>query len=435
VWRKISPDSVSALTSMQVITVSSGSRYIMALSDTVLIYSSDNSQTWITRPSFFMQCIFPPQVDYSKFKFHGATISDNGFLYTSSDGGDCSNPDGEITNLFEVKLSDTSRRKNLMLNSCSFGPVNSKIFQHKKELWLLKENFIYVFDTINSVNYYRLQAKREIRGPYSQCNPYNTKIFSADPRYDSTLFISFRTSEEIDGKYFYKDNLYRKADEDSAWKVIATAPLHDVDYNLSGGFHQLAFPSIDPNMIMIASEAGLLRYNQGSKHMDTVFQNPITSIAFSADARYAFAGDKDGKFYYSRNYGFSWNAYPEYSFSSAILDIYSDDFPSKPIYALTEDGVWEIDANLPLSINDNPLSEKELSITPNPANTSLKISSLKAEFPQQLSIINSLGQVVFKTEFSGEFVWDFKNEIPDGMYTVAVQSRGNSIAKQVLVVK
>jgi hypothetical protein len=126
--------------------------------------------------------------------------------------------------------------------------------------------------------------------------------------------------------------------------------------------------------------------------------------------------------------------------------LYDSGFSIKPVIGIyasgndslivgTEDGIWANYA-LPVSVTEEiPYKNNELTITPNPANTSLKISFLKSELPQQLSIYNSLGQLVFKTEFSGEFVWDFKNDLPGGVYTVAAQSGGNVVAKQVMIVR
>jgi hypothetical protein len=428
-WRKISPESATGLKGMQAFEYGSR-KFILAYNDTVLHISEDEGVTWAEKKSHLEQCVFPPY-EPSRFNYHSVAPANEGILYITYEGFDCGSIDGSKMILIKTHLDSLHKDGHLMtalsVNLCH--PYAHIANVKGKNNYVLYDSKIYYFENdISSLAHFSAPNSKE-----GGCGPDASRIFALDNRDTSTLYFSFVTYDSLWNKY---DNLFKKRGGSGDWELRLTMPFENDNFsrNKIGAFRDIAFPDTDTSFIMIATNAGVHRFGKGV--IDTVLKTPVNALAISPDENFVIAGGEDGKLYYTHNYGNTWVDNVSEGLASPILDVaIKSQTGVIELYALTENGIWEIALNL-VSVQDfsNHHAEK-LTITPNPANTSLKISFLKTESPQQLSIFNSLGQTVFKTEFSGEFTWDFKTEIPDGVYTIAVKSGSKGVAKQVVIMR
>ncbi|MES2766656.1 MAG: T9SS type A sorting domain-containing protein [Bacteroidota bacterium] len=430
-WQQISPNGITGLKKMDIFTVNND-KYIVAYSDTILFTKQGENAGWKKINSVEMQCITPPTTERSKFFIHGVVIDQNGHTYIANNGRDCYQPDGSITTVIKYDLQVNNISDNVLdKNSCSFGGVTSSMAvtpQGRK--YFFAERAIYYFDTLApDVTMESLPSLTPPNPDSANCGPVNTKIFRIDPRNSKDFYMTVLTTQQNS----YTDNLFKSNGKDSTWKLIATTPIDQLNNGFKGGFHTIAFPVFDSASIYLASDEGLWKVNVSNGEIDTLIATPIHSITTGETSTGIFAGTETGNLYYIYETGNKALVTSD-SLQKPIIDLYFDQTENS-IYAATENAVWRLGLNVIPNVHEDTINSENLKITPNPANSSLKINFLKTELPQQLSIYNSLGQIVFKSEFSGEFVWDFKSNIPDGIYTVSVQSGEKSVIKQVVIIR
>ncbi|HYF04427.1 MAG TPA: T9SS type A sorting domain-containing protein, partial [Patescibacteria group bacterium] len=228
--------------------------------------------------------------------------------------------------------------------------------------------------------------------------------------YSYGIFPNFAVDERETGILYgiHEAEILKSSDNGISWSPIITIQ----DQVEPAYFSGVAFPPAKPNEMLIIADIGILRYNNASKTTDTVFRTPQNNfetnkfyfrrVVFKEDSDIAYAGTEKGEIYRSSDAGETWSLFASGFSTKPVIGIYASGNDSLIIG--TEDGVWANYA-LPVSVAEEiPFKNTDLTITPNPANSSVKISFLKTELPQELSIYNPLGQLIFKTEFSGEFV-------------------------------
>ncbi|MES2766655.1 MAG: T9SS type A sorting domain-containing protein [Bacteroidota bacterium] len=293
-----------------------------------------------------------------------------------------------------------------------------------------------------------------------------------DPRDKNTFYYKKLLYKPIGGTETITEQIFKTTDNGKSWKIVYSSPEWDINRDEINFIWDFYLSRNSSEAILLNTDAGLFYYNERTKKLDTSLRFYGSPVEFKENYEYAFTFSNgtamrstdfgrswdtvakgfalknivflegtptaygysvNGKIYRSDNTGLTWDLFSSGLEKNSILQMYASGFDS--LIITTSTGIWA-NYSFPVSVTEEiPFKNIELTITPNPANTSLKISFFNTELPQQLSIYNSLGQLVFKTEFFGEFVWDFKSDVPDGIYTVAVQSGGKSVAKQVVILR
>jgi hypothetical protein len=293
-----------------------------------------------------------------------------------------------------------------------------------------------------------------------------------DPRDKNTFYYKKLLFKPVGSGGTITDQIFKSTDNGKSWKVAYSSPEWDINTDNINFIWDFYLSRKSSDGILLNTDAGLCYYNERTKKLDLILRSHGFPVEFMGNFEYAFTfsigttlrstdggrswdtvakgfglkkiiflegtpkaygASVDGKIYHSDDAGLTWKIFSSGFEINPILQMYASGLDSLVI--VTSTGIW---ANylLPVSFaEEKSFKNDELTITPNPANTSLKISFLKSDLPQQLAIYNFLGQIVFKTEFSGEAVWDFKNEIPDGIYTVSVQLGEKNVSKQVVIMR
>ncbi|MES2766657.1 MAG: T9SS type A sorting domain-containing protein [Bacteroidota bacterium] len=425
-WQNISPkQSDSRLRNFQVFTSEGNAhQYVVVNSDTS-IYVLKDGKSWTTSKSYNIYCFSqgtPPIYDIyysinSIFRSNGDTV----YLFYS--GGGCGSIDGVAFRAERTTLEQlTKYRSDSVFSLGSYTDTYNGVYSPvtKKNYLLMGDWGNLRFGTFTSDNI----TWRDSIIPDTERSEYDVTGFAAHPQI-ATIYGIIR-SRESNRVFSYREG-------DSAWNLISLMEKKEDNMGRPLNNHyQLAFGT-HPEMLFVATSKGLWRYNDSTNQTDTLLKIPTRSIFFKENSDIAYAGTESGEIYRSNDAGETWSLFASGFSTKPVIGIYASGNDS--LIVGTEDGIWANYA-LPVSVAEEiPFKNAELTITPNPANTSLKISFLKTELPQQLSIYNSLGQLVFKTEFSGEFVWDFKNEIGDGVYTVVVKTKNEIITKQCIIIR
>lgn len=101
-------------------------------------------------------------------------------------------------------------------------------------------------------------------------------------------------------------------------------------------------------------------------------------------------------------------------------------------YVIHQEGVWSKDALGMAGVESTQLNEMNLNVYPNPASNEVNISTENAD---QLSIYNSVGQVVFTNNslIKNEIIKVDISNYPQGIYFVQIQKEGELKTKKLVI--